>query len=79
MARAESGVMLAGEQGALKRRVLQIGRIGPAAYPMSPVIGLTALGHALPRASSRRADIGAAVEAALDARDREENTGSEPP
>ena len=33
VARAESGVMLAGGQGALKRRVLQIGHMGPAAYP----------------------------------------------
>jgi pyridoxamine---pyruvate transaminase len=78
VARAESGVMLAGGQGALKGRVLQIGHMGPAAYPMSPVIGLTALGHALRRLGAP-ADIGAAVEAALDARDREENTGSEPP
>ena len=78
VARAESGVMLAGGQGALRGRVLQIGHIGPAAYPMSPVIGLTALGHALRRLGAQ-ADIGAAVEAALDARDREENTGSEPP
>jgi pyridoxamine--pyruvate transaminase len=78
VARAESGVMLAGGQGALKGRVLQIGHMGPAAYPMSPVIGLTALGHALRRLGTP-ADIGAAVEAALDARDREENTGSEPP
>jgi pyridoxamine--pyruvate transaminase len=78
VARAESGVMLAGGQGALKGRVLQVGHMGPAAYPMSPVIGLTALGHALRRLGTP-ADIGAAVEAALDARDREESTGSEPP
>jgi pyridoxamine---pyruvate transaminase len=78
VARAESGVMLAGGQGALKGRVLQIGHMGPAAYPMSPVIGLTALGHALRRLGAP-ANIGAAVEAALDARDREEDTGSESP
>ena len=64
VARAESGVMLAGGQGALRGRVLQIGHMGPAAYPMSPVIGLTALGHALRRLGAK-ADVGAAVEAAL--------------
>jgi pyridoxamine---pyruvate transaminase len=64
VARAESGVMLAGGQGALRGRVLQIGHLGPAAYPMSPVIGLTALGHALRRLGAK-ADVGAAVEAAL--------------
>lgn len=68
VARAESGVMLAGGQGGLKGRVLQIGRIGPAAYPMSPVIGLTALGRALRRLGAA-ADIGAGVEAALAAWD----------
>jgi pyridoxamine---pyruvate transaminase len=68
VARAESGVMLAGGQGALRGRVLQIGHMGPAAYPMSPVIGLTALGHALRRLGAA-ADIGAGVEAALAAWD----------
>lgn len=68
VARAESGVMLAGGQGALRGRVLQIGHLGPAAYPMSPVIGLAALGHALRRLGAK-ADVGAAVEAALAARD----------
>ena len=68
VARAESGVMLAGGQGALRGRVLQIGHMGPAAYPMSPVIGLTALGHALRRLGAK-ADVGAAVEAALAAWD----------
>jgi pyridoxamine--pyruvate transaminase len=69
VARAESGVMLAGGQGALRGRVLQIGHMGPAAYPMSPVIGLTALGHALRRLGAK-ADVGAAVEAALAAWDK---------
>jgi pyridoxamine---pyruvate transaminase len=69
VARAESGVMLAGGQGALRGRVLQIGHMGPAAYPMSPVIGLTALGHALRRLGAE-ADVGAAVEAALAAWDK---------
>lgn len=64
VARAESGVMLAGGQGALRGRVLQIGHMGPAAYPMSPVIALTALGQALRRLGAK-ADVGAAVEAAL--------------
>ncbi len=68
VARAESGVMLAGGQGALRGRVLQIGHMGPAAYPMSPVIGLTALGHALRRLGAK-ANVGAAVEAALAAWD----------
>ena len=68
VARAESVVMLAGGQGALKGRVLQIGHMGPAAYPMSPVIGLTALGRALRRLGAA-ADIGAGVEAALAAWD----------
>jgi pyridoxamine---pyruvate transaminase len=68
VARLESGVMLAGGQGALRGRVLQIGHMGPAAYPMSPVIGLTALGHALRRLGAK-ADVGAAVEAALAAWD----------
>jgi pyridoxamine--pyruvate transaminase len=76
VARAESGVMLAGGQGALRGRVLQIGHMGPAAYPLSPVIGLTALGHALRRLGAK-ADIGAAVEAALTARDHEANGESE--
>jgi len=69
VARAESAVMLAGGQGALRGRVLQIGHMGPAAYPMSPVIGLTALGHALRRLGAK-ADVGAAVEAALAAWDK---------
>jgi pyridoxamine---pyruvate transaminase len=64
IARAESGVLLAGGQGGLP--VLQIGHLGPAAYPLSPVIALTALGAALRKAGAK-ADIGAAVEAALTA------------
>jgi pyridoxamine---pyruvate transaminase len=73
VARAESGVMFAGGQGALRGRVLQIGHMGPAAYPLSPVIGLTALGRALRRLGAP-ADIGAAVETALAAWD---NDGAE--
>jgi pyridoxamine---pyruvate transaminase len=63
-ARGEFGVMLAGGQGALRGRVLQIGHMGPAAYPLSPVIALTALGAAL-RKNGAKADTGAAVEAVL--------------
>jgi pyridoxamine--pyruvate transaminase len=64
IARAESRVMLAGGQGELAGRVLQIGHMGPAAYPLSPVIALVALGTAL-RKIGAAADIGGAVEAAL--------------
>lgn len=64
VARAESRVMLAGGQGELAGRVLQIGHMGPAAYPLSPVIALVALGSAL-RKVGAAADIGGAVEAAL--------------
>jgi pyridoxamine---pyruvate transaminase len=64
IARAESGVLLTGGQGGLN--VLQIGHLGPAAYPLSPVIALVALGDALRKAGAR-ADVGAAVEAALSA------------
>jgi len=75
VARAESGVMLAGGQGAHSGRVLQIGHMGPAAYPLSPVIAVTALGHALRRLGAK-ADIGAAVEAALAAwDDGDDDTG----
>jgi len=68
VARAESGVMLAGGQGDLRGRVLQIGHMGPAAYPLSPVIALAALGRSLRRLGAK-ADIGAAVEAAIAAGD----------
>ena len=65
-ARSESGVMLSGGQGDLARMVLQIGHMGLGAYPLGPVIGLTAVGRAL-RALGAQADIGAAVEAAVSA------------
>ena len=65
-ARAQSGVMLSGGQGDLTGTVLQIGHMGPGAYPLSPVIAVTALGRAL-RALGADADIGAAVEAAVSA------------
>ena len=66
LARAQSGVMLSGGQGDLAGTVLQIGHMGPGAYPLSPVIAVTALGRAL-RALGADADIGAAVEAAVSA------------
>jgi aspartate aminotransferase-like enzyme len=62
IARSESGVTLSGGQAGLP--VVQIGHMGPAAYPLGPVIGLVALGQALRRAGAA-ADVGAAVEAAL--------------
>jgi pyridoxamine--pyruvate transaminase len=65
-ARSQSGVMLSGGQGDLARIVLQIGHMGLGAYPLGPVIGLTAVGRAL-RALGARADIGAAIEAAVSA------------
>ena len=65
-ARAESGVMLSGGQGDLAGIVLQIAHMGPAAYPLSPVLALTAIGRAL-RALGAQADLGAAVEAAVTA------------
>jgi hypothetical protein len=40
--------------------------MGPGAYPLSPVIAVTALGRAL-RALGANADLGAAVEAAVSA------------
>jgi pyridoxamine--pyruvate transaminase len=66
-ARAESGVTLSegvGEE--MAGIVLRIGHMGPSAYPMGPVIGLTAIGRAL-RDLGAKADIGAAIEAAVNA------------
>ena len=64
IARSEAGVMFSGGQHELGGQVLQIAHMGPSAYPLSPVIAVTALGHALRRAGAH-ADVGAAVEAAL--------------
>jgi pyridoxamine---pyruvate transaminase len=64
VARAESGVMLSGGQPELGGQVVQIAHMGPSAYPLSPVIAVTALGHALRRLGAD-ADIGRAVEAAV--------------
>lgn len=69
-ARSQSGVMLTGGQRELGGQVLQIGHMGPGAYPLSPVIALTALGRAL-RSVGAKADIGGAVEAAVTAMSRE--------
>ena len=68
LARADSGVMLSGGQGDLARIVLQIGHMGTGAFPLGAVIAVTALGRAL-RSLGARADIGAAVEAAVSALD----------
>jgi aspartate aminotransferase-like enzyme len=64
-ARAESGVMLSGGQGGPFRDRPADRPHGPGAYPLSPVIAVTALGRAL-RALGE-ADIGAGVEAAVSA------------
>ena len=74
-ARAESGVMLSGGQGDLTGKVLRIGHMGPTAYPLSPVIALTALGRAL-RGLDVKVDVGAAVDAALAALDAREGDRS---
>ncbi|MGH3302243.1 MAG: pyridoxal-phosphate-dependent aminotransferase family protein [Streptosporangiaceae bacterium] len=63
-ARLQSGVMLSGGQGELAGKVLQIGHMGPSAYPLSPVVALAALGRAL-RGLGVKVDVGAAIEAAL--------------
>lgn len=65
-ARSEMGVMLSGGQGELTGKVIRIGHMGPSAYPHAPVLALTALGQAL-RKEGFAADVGAAVEAALEA------------
>jgi pyridoxamine---pyruvate transaminase len=52
--------MLSAAAGALAGKVITIGHMGPGAYPLSPVIALTALGRAL-RGSGVKADIGTAV------------------
>jgi pyridoxamine---pyruvate transaminase len=76
-ARADSGVMLSGGQGDFAGTVFQIGHLGPAAYPLSPVIALVAVGRAL-RDLGAAADIGAAVEAAVAALAQFEAAGPRP-
>jgi pyridoxamine--pyruvate transaminase len=63
-ARGEWGVMLTGGHGDVAGQVLRIGHMGPSAYPMAPVIALTALGSSL-KAAGFDAKIGAGVEAAV--------------
>jgi pyridoxamine--pyruvate transaminase len=60
--------MLSGGQGELAGKILRFGHMGPSAYPMAPVLAVTALGQAL-RAAGFAAEIGAGVEAALAALD----------
>jgi len=67
-ARAESGVALSDGVGEMAGIVARIGHMGPNAYPLGPVIALTAIGRAL-RGLGAKADIGAAVEAAVAAAD----------
>ena len=59
---AAASLMLSGGQAGLP--VVQIAHMGPAAYPLGPVIALVALGRALRRVGAA-ADVAAAVEAAL--------------
>jgi len=68
--RRESGVMLSGGQGELIGKVLRIGHMGPAAYPMAPVLSVTGLGRAL-RSFGHSVDIGGAVEAVIGELDKE--------
>ncbi|MFZ0667910.1 MAG: alanine--glyoxylate aminotransferase family protein [Acidimicrobiales bacterium] len=63
-ARFDSGVMLSEGEGSLIGKVICIGHMGPSAYPMTPVLAVSGLGRAL-RSSGYKADIGAAVEAAV--------------
>jgi pyridoxamine--pyruvate transaminase len=63
-ARRQSGVMLSGGQGELSGKVLRIGHMGPAAFPLGPVLAVSALGRSL-RSLGFPADVGGAVEAAL--------------
>ncbi len=64
LARGQAGVMLSGGQPELGGQVLQIAHMGPSAYPLSPVIAVTALGQAL-RWLGADADVGGGVEAVL--------------
>jgi pyridoxamine--pyruvate transaminase len=65
---AQSGVLLSGGHGDLSGKLLRIGHMGPSAYPLSAVIAVTAAGRAL-HALGIKADIGAAVQAAVTALD----------
>jgi pyridoxamine---pyruvate transaminase len=63
-ARSQLGVMLSGGEGDLAGKVTRIGHMGPGAYPIGPVVALTALGQSL-RSQGFAADVGGAVEAAV--------------
>jgi pyridoxamine--pyruvate transaminase len=63
-ARSQLGVMLSGGEGDLAGKVTRIGHMGPGAYPIGPVVALTALGQSL-RSQGFPADVGGAVEAAV--------------
>jgi pyridoxamine--pyruvate transaminase len=67
-ARERSGVSLSGGFGELSGMLLRIGHMGPGAFPLSPVIAVTAIGRAL-RALGVRADVGSGVSAAVAALD----------
>jgi pyridoxamine--pyruvate transaminase len=68
IALAQSGVLLSGGHGDLSGKLLRIGHMGPSAFPLSAVIAVVATGRAL-RSLGRKADIGAAAEAATAALD----------
>ena len=70
IALAQSGVLLSGGHGDLSGKLLRIGHMGPSAFPLSAVIAVTATGRAL-HALGIKADIGTAVEAALEAADQD--------
>jgi pyridoxamine--pyruvate transaminase len=67
-ARERSGVSLSGGFGELSGMLLRIGHMGPGAFPLGPVIAVTAIGRAL-RALGVRADVGSGVSAAVAALD----------
>jgi pyridoxamine--pyruvate transaminase len=56
--------MLSGGEGDLAGKVTRIGHMGPGAYPIGPVVALTALGQSL-RSQGFPANVGGAVEAAV--------------
>ena len=67
-ARERYGVMLSGGVGELTGRLIRIGHMGPTAEPIYAVAALAALGGAL-RAEGCKVDLGAGIEAALEAAD----------
>jgi pyridoxamine--pyruvate transaminase len=75
-ARLDSGVMLSGGEDVLEGKVIRLGHMGPSAYPLNPIVGLTALGRAL-RVAGFPAEIGAAVEAASRVLDHGQRQGDQ--